>query len=303
MSTPALLDQRSPAGESAGPGINQRRRLQHPNGIASDFDNDPNSIGTFSLTFNTQTQLMISVTAGTAPAGDTAALTTSPNIAGQFTLWFDANGDGKITANEVTTINFDETNPTISARRSRPGSTRSAPSRSAASWSATAATRLSRRSIRKITWSISVRPRRVWTNRRCCNTSVRPTRPCRGACPLRRSRSPGSCRRCRSACRPGPSRSTTFRCHRPIPDRTAQAHGEFLPDAGGVLHFRGRTVRVSDPRPDHSGRPSSQFGTLFGPDFRSHDKLTALSPISIHSPRPASIRTSPWSPSSIPTAP
>ena len=153
-----------------GPGATNVNGTVLPNGIASNFDNDPNSIGTFSVTFNSQTEMLISVTAGTAPLGDTAAATVNPNIAGQFTLWFDANGDKIITANEVTTINFDETNPTARQRRMPGvGSVRLDPPRSAASWSATAATRWSRPSIRTIIWSTSALPHRAWTNHCCCN--------------------------------------------------------------------------------------------------------------------------------------
>ncbi len=73
----------------------------------------PTGTTRFSLTDNDQTIDQISITAGTAPSGDPTA--PAPNMVGTFTLWFDANGDGIATANELQNFNYNEIDPSATA--------------------------------------------------------------------------------------------------------------------------------------------------------------------------------------------
>ena len=101
-----------------------------PNGIATNFDGNPNTVGTFSLTYNEPTVMQISVTSGTSPAGDPAlqtnpSATSASQVTGLFTMWFDANGNGGVDLNaptvgggtqrELLNVAYDETDPTVAA--------------------------------------------------------------------------------------------------------------------------------------------------------------------------------------------
>ena len=65
--------------------------------------------------------MQITVTAGTAPAGDPSGplndAAAVANVAGTFTLWYDANGNGVIDANELLTVNYDESDPSAAAQQ------------------------------------------------------------------------------------------------------------------------------------------------------------------------------------------
>ena len=131
-----------------GPGSMNTAGTSLPQGIATNFDNDPNTLGHFSLEYNTQTQMELAVTAGVVPAGD-ATPPTNANVAGQFTLWFDANGNGIVDSNETFVVNYNETTPQTNAQEIQSWSIRSArPTTARALRSATARTPRSTPSIR-----------------------------------------------------------------------------------------------------------------------------------------------------------
>ena len=90
------------------------QRITLPTSIANNNDDDPNTVGRFSLTYNTQTIQEISFSAGTAPAYDGNIEDFFP-MQGYYTLWFDANGNGKVDPGEQATLPFDETQPAASA--------------------------------------------------------------------------------------------------------------------------------------------------------------------------------------------
>ena len=73
----------------------------------------PAGTSRFSLTDNDQTIDEISITAGTAPNGDTTA--PAVDMVGTFTLWFDTNGDGIATQNELKDFQYSETDPSATA--------------------------------------------------------------------------------------------------------------------------------------------------------------------------------------------
>ena len=106
-----------------GPGTKNNAGQTLPNGIATNFDNNPNTVGTFSLAYNDETIDQISVTGGNAPAGANGGTIVGPvvtttlneNVAGQFTLWFDANGNGIIDSGEILTVNYNEFTPQLAA--------------------------------------------------------------------------------------------------------------------------------------------------------------------------------------------
>jgi hypothetical protein len=98
-----------------GPGSSNNKGQYLPNGIATNFDGNSNTVGSFSLTYNDQTIEQISVSAGTAPTGDPSAGTA--DVKGTFTLWYDANGNGIIDPNELLTVNYDETAPSAAAQQ------------------------------------------------------------------------------------------------------------------------------------------------------------------------------------------
>jgi hypothetical protein len=97
-----------------GPGSVNANGQVLPQGIATNFDNDPNTVGHFTLEYDAQTQMQISVTAGTAPAGD-ATPPISPTVQGQFTLWFDANGNGQVDPGETYVVDYNENTPALNA--------------------------------------------------------------------------------------------------------------------------------------------------------------------------------------------
>ena len=86
------------------------QRITLPTDIAVNNDDDPNTVGRFSLTYNTQTIQEITFSAGTAPAYDPNPNDFGP-MEGNYTLWFDANGNGKVDPGEQNTLPFDETSP------------------------------------------------------------------------------------------------------------------------------------------------------------------------------------------------
>ena len=88
-----------------------------PNGIATNFDDDSNTIGSFSLTYNAQTQMQLSITAGTPPSGDPNGSNVATNMKGQFTLGFDPSGVGTTNVANFTLFNvlYDETDPAVAA--------------------------------------------------------------------------------------------------------------------------------------------------------------------------------------------
>ena len=94
-----------------GPGTYNNNNQYLSNGIATNIGTGQ---PTFSMTYNDETIDQISVTAGTAPAGD---LNVDDNaaVAGTFTLWYDANGNGMVDPNETLVVNYDETDPTAAA--------------------------------------------------------------------------------------------------------------------------------------------------------------------------------------------
>ncbi|MGO9109891.1 MAG: Calx-beta domain-containing protein [Thermoguttaceae bacterium] len=107
-----------------GPGTKNNNGQSLLNGIATNFDNNPNTIGHFSLTYNDETIDQLSVTAGIPPELSASETTTSgvigvslsaPLISGQFTLWFDANGNGTVDPGETLTVNYDEATPQLAA--------------------------------------------------------------------------------------------------------------------------------------------------------------------------------------------
>ena len=106
-----------------GAGTTNNNGTSLPNGIATNFDNNPNTVGHFSLTYNDETIMQISVTGGNAPAGANGGTlnniiptaNTTENVAGQFTLWFDANGNGIVDPGETLTVNYNEITPQLAA--------------------------------------------------------------------------------------------------------------------------------------------------------------------------------------------
>ncbi len=88
-----------------------------PNGIATNFDDDANTVGHFSLTFNAETVMQISVTAGVAPEGDPNGTPGATNVAGQFTLGFDPTGADPTNVNNFQLMNivYNETDPALAA--------------------------------------------------------------------------------------------------------------------------------------------------------------------------------------------
>ena len=111
-----------------GAGTSNNNGVYLPNGIATNFDNDANTVGHFSLSYNDETVQQISITAGTEPSGDAAAdanIAASANIAGEFTLYLNATGNDAVGQNDPTVgggtqsdllnVFYDETNPTLAA--------------------------------------------------------------------------------------------------------------------------------------------------------------------------------------------
>ncbi len=96
-----------------GPGTYNNNNQYLSNGIAT-------SIGTgqptFSLAYNDETVNQISVTAGTAPAGNVVAA-DNEEVAGTFTLWYDANGNGMVDPGETLVVNYDEADPTAGTQQ------------------------------------------------------------------------------------------------------------------------------------------------------------------------------------------
>jgi hypothetical protein len=116
-----------------GPGsVNTAGQLL-ADGIATNFDDDTRTVGHFSLAFMGDTQVQISVTAGTYPSGDPnnpsvvatgsnvnpagTVSTDMQNVKGVFTLWFDANGNGVVNPGETFTVAYDESTPAAVAQQ------------------------------------------------------------------------------------------------------------------------------------------------------------------------------------------
>ena len=83
------------------------QRITLPSEIAVNNDDDPNTVGRFSLTYNTQTIQEITFSAGTAPTYDPIITDIGP-MQGNYTLWFDANNNGKVDSGEQATLPFNE---------------------------------------------------------------------------------------------------------------------------------------------------------------------------------------------------
>ncbi|MGA2253720.1 MAG: hypothetical protein ABSG53_03585, partial [Thermoguttaceae bacterium] len=120
-----------------GPGTLNNNGQYLPNGIATNFDNNSATVGSFSLTYNDETIDQIAVTAGIPPelsagqpgqGGLTGIPQAAPLISGDFTLFFNATGndtigqndlgvDGQYDQSDLLHVSFDETTPTFAAQQ------------------------------------------------------------------------------------------------------------------------------------------------------------------------------------------
>jgi len=115
-----------------GPGSVNNNGQYLPNGIATDFDNNADTIGHFTLTYNDETIDQIAVTAGIAPElsagafGVTGVPQAAQLISGEFTLYFNATGndtigqndlgvDGQPDQSDLLHVSYDETTPSLAA--------------------------------------------------------------------------------------------------------------------------------------------------------------------------------------------